>query len=94
MSVDLTSQSAREQRLNDVLLDYLEMWEAGREPNRQQILAAHPDLRAELESFMASHDELERLAAPLRVAAPVSPGGETGNAASTTMRWNSSKDRV
>ena len=77
MSTDLTSESEREQRLNDVLLDYVEMWEAGREPNREQILAAHPDLRAELEAFLASHDELERLAAPLRVAAPASPGGET-----------------
>ncbi len=77
MSTDLTPASAREQRLNDVLLDYVEMWEAGREPNREQMLAAHPGLRAELEAFMASHDELERLAAPLRGAAPASPGGET-----------------
>jgi eukaryotic-like serine/threonine-protein kinase len=77
MSADRTGQSEREQRLNDVLLDYVEKWEAGREPNREQILAAHPDLRAELESFLASHDELERLAAPLRVAVPASLGGET-----------------
>lgn len=77
MIPDLTSGSEREQRLNDVLLDYVEMWEAGREPNREQILAAHSDLRAELEAFLASHDEMERLAAPLRIAAPASPGGET-----------------
>jgi len=74
---DVSSESEREQRLNDVLLAYVEMWEAGREPDREQTLAAHPDLRAELEAFMASHDEMERLAAPLRVAASASPGGET-----------------
>lgn len=69
-------ESEREQRLSEVLLDYVEMWEAGREPNRQQVLAAHPDLRAELEAFLASHDEMERLTAPLRIAAIASRGEE------------------
>ena len=29
-----------------------------------QLLAAHPDLRQDLEAFFAGHDAVERLAAP------------------------------
>jgi serine/threonine protein kinase len=58
----------REERLNEVLLAYVEALQAGLSPDRGQLLAGHPDLRQELEAFFASHDELERLAAPLREA--------------------------
>jgi serine/threonine protein kinase len=60
------SDSDREERLNEVLLTYVEALQAGERPDRQQLLALHPDLRDELELFFASHDEVERRAAPLR----------------------------
>jgi serine/threonine protein kinase len=66
MTDKLTSDAAREERLNEVLLAYVEERQAGRTPDRVGLLAAHPDLHTELESFFASHDEVERLAAPLR----------------------------
>ncbi len=69
MSDDPISQNGRDDRLNEVLLAYVEAVQEGRPPERAQLLAAHPDLRAELEEFLAGHDEVERLAAPLRAAA-------------------------
>jgi serine/threonine protein kinase len=63
MTLDLTNH---EERLNEVLLTYVEALQDGRQPDRQQLLAAHPDLRQDLEAFFSSHDEVERLAAPLR----------------------------
>jgi serine/threonine protein kinase len=56
----------RDDRLNDVLLNYLEVCETGREPDRAALLAAHPDLREDLATFFAGRDEIERLAGPVR----------------------------
>jgi serine/threonine protein kinase len=69
MTRERTGDAGREERLNDVLLAYVEEVEAGRAPNRHRLLAEHPDLRRDLEEFLAGHDEVERLAAPFREAA-------------------------
>ncbi len=66
MTQDLTGDPDREERLNEALLTYVEARQSGREPDRRQFLASHPDLRGELEEFFASHDEVERLAVALR----------------------------
>ena len=74
-----------EQKLNEVLLAYVEDAEAGRPPDRQRLLTAYPELRAELEEFFASHDEVDRLAAPVRRAtreAAVVPSGPAAGKAS------------
>jgi hypothetical protein len=63
---NLDCASDREERLNEVLLAYMDEFEAGRTPARQQLLKQHPDLRPDLEAFFAGHDEIERLVAPLR----------------------------
>jgi serine/threonine protein kinase len=57
-----------DERLQEVLLEYVEAIQAGQAPDRYALLVEHPDLRAELEDFFTSHDEVERLAAPLRRA--------------------------
>ena len=62
-------------RLNEVLLAYVEGAQAGRAPDRRQLLDAHPELRQELEEFFASHDEVARLMAPLREPKKVDPAG-------------------
>lgn len=61
-----SAASSREDRLNEILLAYVEECEAGREPERAELLAAHPDLHDDLAAFFTCHDEVERLAAPLR----------------------------
>lgn len=68
MTRELTSDADHEERLNDVLLAYVEELEAGRMPDRRQLLLAHPDLRDDLECFFNDRDEIDRLAAPLRAA--------------------------
>jgi serine/threonine protein kinase len=76
MTAQLTSTPGREERLNEVLLAYVEALQDGRPTDRNEFLARHPDLRDELEAFFASHDVVERLAVPLRAAtrAPVEIG--------------------
>ncbi len=56
----------REQRLGEAIAGYLEDLEAGRRPDRSMLLAQHPDLAAELASFFANREHLDRLTAPLR----------------------------
>jgi serine/threonine protein kinase len=65
---ELTDDCEREERRNQILLAYVEALEAGREPDRGQFMAEHPDLRLDLEAFLAGHDEVARLTAPLRAA--------------------------
>jgi serine/threonine protein kinase len=52
---------SREDRLNHVLLAYVEAWEAGERPNRDEVLAAHPDLREDLALFFSQRDRLASL---------------------------------
>ncbi|HEY1187228.1 MAG TPA: serine/threonine-protein kinase [Gemmata sp.] len=60
----------RDDRLNGVLLAYLEACEAGRAPDRAELLTAHPDLRDDLAAFFAGRDEIERLTGPVRERGP------------------------
>ena len=78
MDHEPSGESAREERRNQVLLGYVEALEAGREPDRGQLLAAHPDLRQDLEAFLAGHDEVERLTAPLRASGLGAASGPVG----------------
>jgi serine/threonine protein kinase len=66
MTHEPSSDPNREARLNEALLAYVEARQAGREPDRSLLLATYPDFRHDLEEFFAGHDEVERLAAPLR----------------------------
>ena len=56
----------REAQLNEVIAAYLEDLEAARSPDRAELLARHPDLAAELASFFANQDHLDRMTAPFR----------------------------
>src|SRR5262245_24678045 len=68
MPPELAGEADREERRNEVLLAFVEAVEAGQQPDRDRFLAEHPDLRPDLEAFLAGHDEVARLTAPFRDA--------------------------
>src|SRR5262245_30457073 len=56
--------------IDQIIADYLQAVETGRPPDRQQLLARHPELAAALREFFADCDRMDRLAAPLHVGDP------------------------
>jgi WD40 repeat protein len=76
-----TPRSEREQRLQSILVAYLEAVEAGRAPGRDELLARHPEVAGELAEFLDSREHIARAAAPLRPA--VGPSPELATVAST-----------
>jgi serine/threonine protein kinase len=56
----------RDDRLNEILLAYVEACEAGKQPNREELLLAHPDLSDDLALFFQERDRLERLGGQVR----------------------------
>ena len=56
----------RRRRFEAALGAYFEALDAGQSPDREELLARHPDLAAELAEFFAEQDRFHRLVAPLR----------------------------
>ncbi|MFO0979135.1 MAG: serine/threonine-protein kinase [Planctomycetaceae bacterium] len=50
---------SRSERLNEILLNYVEACEAGNTPARETVLNAHPDLHDELTLFFEERDRLQ-----------------------------------
>jgi serine/threonine-protein kinase len=63
--------AAGEGLLDEVVTAFLKARDAGAAPDREHLLARYPELTAELREFFADQDELDRLNAPLRLAARV-----------------------
>src|SRR5215471_5870740 len=55
--------------LDAIIADYVQQVEAGQVPDREALLAAHPDLADRLRAFFADYDQLDRQAAELRLSA-------------------------
>jgi serine/threonine protein kinase len=73
MNGEQTETTDRDERLNAVLLAYVEALERGETPNRYELLAANPEFAAELLEFFKGRDQVDQLAAPLREAARMGP---------------------
>src|SRR5215468_6822419 len=54
--------------LDAVIADYLQQVEAGLVPDREAVLARHPDLADRLRAFFADYDRLDRQAADLHLS--------------------------
>src|SRR6516162_1602236 len=55
--------------LDPIIADYVQQVEAGQVPDREALLAAHPDLADRLSAFFADYDRLDRQAGELRLSA-------------------------
>jgi len=55
--------------LDAIIAGYVQQVEAGAVPDREALLAQHPDLADRLRAFFADYDQLDRQAAELRLSA-------------------------
>jgi hypothetical protein len=69
MSAADQAPGSRPDPLDAVIADYVQQVEAGAVPDREAVLARHPDLADRLRAFFADYDRLDRQAADLRLAA-------------------------
>src|SRR5262245_23492449 len=69
-------------RADEVIAAFLEEAAAGNEPDREELLARHPDVADELRSFLIEHDRLKAAAGRIQAApSPVLTTGLNGAAA-------------
>jgi WD40 repeat protein len=68
MGANFAEAAQSDERLLEVLLDYIESSERGLQPDSAAYLARHPELAAELREFFETQDRLDSLTAPIRPA--------------------------
>jgi hypothetical protein len=86
MSVDPAS-SSREARFNEIVAAYLQAVQDGRAPDRDDLLARHPDLGADLRAFFVDHDRIRQAAAPLRPDEPTATEAPPDGSALGRVRY-------
>jgi serine/threonine-protein kinase len=59
-----------ENHVDQVIAEFLEGAAAGKEPDREELLARHPDLADELRSFLAEHDRMRAIAERIQSPSP------------------------
>ena len=63
-----TNDGSHNERLDEILAEYLDSERSGQKLDRQRLLTEHSDLANELRAFFADHDRMKAVAEPLRVA--------------------------
>ena len=58
MDTHQADSSEHDQRLDEVVADYLNAAATGSPPDRELVLARHPDLAPELTKFLDDHDQI------------------------------------
>jgi predicted Ser/Thr protein kinase len=82
MSASNLLSTEREERLHEVLLDYLEAEARGQAPDLRRFLDEHAEFADQLADFLACRQRVESIVAPLRAGAgSVSDSGSTGSVA-------------
>src|SRR5262249_22379861 len=66
VSDERAKASEEQERLQEILLSYVEAAEAGAPPDRLAFVKAHPDFAAEIAEFLADYHKLNRMVTPLR----------------------------
>ncbi len=66
---DPSHASDRQSQLEELLANYLHSVDRGQPLDRQSLIADHPELADDLNSFFRNHDSIDRLAVPLKAAA-------------------------
>src|SRR6266481_3557761 len=83
--------SDRQALLERLLADYLHSLELGQPLDRAALMASHPELAEDLQSFFQNHDSMDRFTEPLkRAAEDATLLGQTGPGNSqtgTTVRY-------
>ena len=69
LDLDATQGSQRQQRLQEILLGYVEAAEAGAAPEHDSLLLAHPEFREDIVEFLGNYEKINRLGSPLRDSA-------------------------
>jgi serine/threonine-protein kinase len=76
------NELSRDQRLDELLGEYLRSVEAGQPLDAEQVIGEHPDLADDLRSFFRNREAVQQLVEPLRAALPADvPTLATGDAA-------------
>ncbi len=80
MDPSSTPRPGREERLDEIVADYLRAAAEGRAPGRETLLRRHPDLAPDLAAFLDDRERFDNMAAPLRsfAAGPALPRGPVG----------------
>jgi WD40 repeat protein len=66
MNPDMQEQTEGDARLDEVLAEYLHSRKSGQAANREQFLADHPEMAAQLTTFFSNYDGVEELAGPFK----------------------------